>query len=69
MGLKWTDIEDIAIQLHEKMPGVDPLTLRFTDLSRWVCELPDFIDEPGLSNEAKLEAIQMAWLEEYQDNR
>jgi len=69
MGLKWTDIEDIAIQLHEKMPGVDPLTLRFTDLRRWVCELPDFIDEPGLSNEAKLEAIQMAWLEEYQDNR
>ncbi|HOA72765.1 MAG TPA: Fe-S cluster assembly protein IscX [Phycisphaerae bacterium] len=68
-GLKWTDSEDIAIALHEKMPDVDPLTVRFTDLHRYVCELEDFDDDPKASNEAKLEAIQMAWLEERQDAR
>jgi FeS assembly protein IscX len=65
MSLKWTDTEDIAILLHEKRPDTDPLTVRFTDLCRWVCELEEFADEAKLSNEAKLEAIQMAWLEEY----
>jgi FeS assembly protein IscX len=63
-ALKWTDIEDIAIALFEKMPDVDPLTVRFTDLHRYVCELDGFADDPKLSNEAKLEAIQMAWVEE-----
>ena len=65
--LTWTDTEDLAILLHEKYPDVDPLTVRFTDLHRWVCELPDFGDDPKTSNEAKLEAIQMAWSEEYRD--
>ncbi len=65
--LTWTDSEDIGLQLHEKYPDVDPLTARFTELHRWVCELPDFGDDPKASNEAKLEAIQMAWLEEYRD--
>jgi FeS assembly protein IscX len=65
MKLKWTDSEDIGIALHERMPQVDPLTVRFTDLHRWVTELEEFEDDPRASNEAKLEAIQMAWLEEY----
>ena len=65
--LKWTDSEDIGILLHEKMPDLDPLTVRFTDLRDWVIELPDFDDDEKASNEAKLEAIQMAWLEEYKD--
>jgi len=68
-GLKWTDSEDIGIALYEKMPDVDPLSVRFTDLHRWVCELEDFEDDPQSSNEARLEAIQMAWLEERRENR
>ncbi|TWT44016.1 hypothetical protein RAS1_04210 [Phycisphaerae bacterium RAS1] len=63
--LKWTDAEDIAIELHERQPDLDPLTVRYTDLHRWVCELPNFKDDPKSSSEGKLEAIQMAWLEEY----
>lgn len=69
MKLTWTDQEDIAIELTDKFPDLDPLTVRFTDLHQWVTELPDFDDEPGASNEAKLEAIQMAWLEEYKDRQ
>ena len=65
--MKWIDAEDIAIALVEKFPGVDPLTVRFTDLRKWVTELEDFDDDPDKSNEAKLEAIQMAWHEEYGD--
>lgn len=63
--LKWTDTEDLAILLHERFPDTDPLSVRFTDLHRWVCDLEDFGDDPKASNEAKLEAIQMAWLEEH----
>jgi FeS assembly protein IscX len=66
--LKWTDSEDIAILLHEKFPDLDPLTVRFTDLHNWVVDLPDFDDEHKASNEAKLEAIQMAWLDEYRES-
>lgn len=68
-GLKWTDTEDIALALLEKMPDIDPLTVRFTDLRQWVCELEEFADDPHASNEAKLEAIQMAWVEEREDTR
>jgi FeS assembly protein IscX len=63
--LKWSDIEDIAIALSEKFPDLDPLSVRFTDLHQWVCDLPDFGDDPKASNEKKLEAIQMAWVEEW----
>lgn len=66
-ALKWTDSEDIAIALHERFPELDPLTVRFTDLRQWVLEVPGFADDPKASNEAKLEAIQMAWLQEWQD--
>ena len=67
MGLKWDDAEDIAIALADEHEGLDPLTVRFTDLHRLVTELDEFDDDPKASNEGKLEAIQMAWLEEYRD--
>jgi FeS assembly protein IscX len=63
----WTNSEEIGIQLQEKFPEVDPLTVRFTDLHRYVTELAGFADDPAKSNEPRLEAIQMAWLEEYKD--
>ncbi len=62
--MKWTDVDEIAILLFEKFPGVDPLALRFTDLHRKVTELPGFDDDPKRSNEKILEAIQMKWLDE-----
>jgi FeS assembly protein IscX len=65
--VKWTDTEDVAIALAEKFPDVDPLAVRFTDLRQKVLELAGFTDDPGASNESKLEAIQMAWLEELED--
>lgn len=65
--LKWTDTEEIALQLHSLAPTENPLQVRFTDLHQRVCRLPDFADDPKSSNEAKLEAIQMAWLAEFQD--
>ena len=64
MGLKWTDIREIAIALAERHADVEPLSIRFTDLHRWVLELPGFSDVPERSNESILEAIQMAWLDE-----
>ncbi len=65
--LTWRSTEDIAILLAESHAGVNPLGVRFTDLHRWVVELPGFADDPKGSNEGILEAIQMAWLEEYED--
>jgi FeS assembly protein IscX len=65
--VKWTDAEDIGIALVEQFPGVDPLTIRFTDLRDRVIALPGFDDDPKGSNEPKLEAIQMAWHEEFTD--
>ena len=62
--LHWTDVEDIAMLLHEKLPDVDPLSIRFTDLHKWVLELPNFKGDPGKSGEKILEAIQMAWVDE-----
>ena len=67
MELDWNDVEDIALQLMQTHPGIDPLTVRFTDLHTWVRGIPGFIGNPEKSNEKILEAIQMAWHEEYQD--
>ena len=67
--MKWTDAEDIAIALVDKYPNLDPLTLRFTDLRGYVLALDGFDDDPKTSNEPKLEAIQMAWLEEYKESQ
>jgi FeS assembly protein IscX len=61
--LSWDDFEDIADGLAAAHPEVDPLSVRFTDLHRWVTELPGFADDPQKSTEGKLERIQMAWVE------
>jgi FeS assembly protein IscX len=66
-NLTWESTEDIGILLSAKHPDIDPLSVRFTDLHRYVTELPEFKDDPQKSNEAKLEAIQMAWHEEFLD--
>ena len=65
--LTWDDAQDIGILLSEKHPNTDPLTVRYTDLHRYVTELADFKDDPKKSSEGKLEAIQMAWHEEYEE--
>jgi FeS assembly protein IscX len=65
--IHWTDSDEIGIQLAEKFPDIDPLTVRFTELHRYVTELEGFADDPVQSNEARLEAIQMAWLDEWRD--
>ncbi len=65
--ISWDDAEDIALLLADKFADIDPLTVRFTDLHRYVTELPEFADDPKKSNEGKLEGIQMAWYEEWKD--
>jgi FeS assembly protein IscX len=67
--MKWTDAEDIGIALNEKFRDVDPLAVRFTDLRDKVLALDGFTDDPQGSNEPKLEAIQMAWYEEWKENQ
>ena len=67
--MKWTDAEDLGIALYEKFSDTDPLTVRFTDLREKVMGLEGFQDDPKASNEPKLEAIQMAWYEEWKDNQ
>ena len=67
--MKWTNSEDIGIALFEKFPAVDPLTIRFTDLREKVMSLDGFDDDRKASNEAKLEAIQMAWYKEWKESQ
>jgi FeS assembly protein IscX len=69
MGLKWDEPGDIAEVLAENHPGINPLQVRFTDLRQWVADLDEFDDDPAASNESKLEAIQMAWNEIYEENK
>ena len=64
MELKWIDVQEIAIELDEAYPEVDPRTVNFVDLRNWVLDLPDFADDPNHSGEKILEAIQMHWIEE-----
>jgi FeS assembly protein IscX len=66
MALTWTDTLDIAIELEEAYPDVDPLHVNFVDLRNWVLALDDFDDDPEHCGERILEAIQMAWIEERQ---
>ncbi|HMF74836.1 MAG TPA: Fe-S cluster assembly protein IscX [Bryobacteraceae bacterium] len=68
-GLTWNQTEDIALSLYEAHPGYDPTHIRYTDLHKMITALPDFKDDPMASTEGKLEAIQMAWIEEIQDNQ
>jgi FeS assembly protein IscX len=67
--LDWDDAEDIALELLERYPDTDPLSVRFTDLRQRVLEIEDFVGDPAASSEGRLEAIQMAWWEEWQDSR
>jgi FeS assembly protein IscX len=69
MDLKWQDTEEIAIRLVEEHPETDPLSGRVTDMLAWIVALPEFKDDHKKSNEKILEAIQMAWHEEYQDSK
>ncbi len=62
--IKWIDVQEIALQLHEKFPDIDPLSIRFTDLHRWICEITGFDDDPNHSNEKILETIQELWIKE-----
>ena len=64
MSLKWTDVLEIAIQLAESKPEVDPMSVNFVDLRKWVMELPEFDDKPEHCGEKRLEAIQAHWIEE-----
>lgn len=66
--LTWNNLDEIAFALSEKFPDLDPTNIRFTDLHKWITELEGFDDDPLKSNEAKLERVQTAWLEEYQEN-
>ena len=67
--LTWDQAENIGIALSEKFPDMDPTFVRYTDMHQRITKLEDFDDDPKKSNEAKLEAIQMAWLEEFKDNQ
>lgn len=69
MKLTWNDAEDIGIALQEKFPNLDPLAVRFTDLHKYIVELKGFSDDPKGSTESKLEAIQMAWYEEWKSSQ
>ena len=62
--MRWIDTNDIALDLLENFPEVDPISIRFTDLRTWIVTLPNFDDDPNKCNEKILEAIQMAWIEE-----
>ena len=62
--MKWTEVQEIAIQLSETRPDVDPTKLNFVDLMRWVMALPEFDDDPKRCGERVLEAIQQAWIDE-----
>lgn len=64
--LHWDDAEELGLALADKFADVNPLEVRFTDLHRWITQLPTFVDDTSASNEGKLERIQMAWYEEYQ---
>jgi FeS assembly protein IscX len=67
--VNWSDAEDIGMALLAAHPGIDPLTVRFTQLREWILQLPGFDADASASTEGKLEAIQMAWHEEWQDAR
>lgn len=69
MGVKWDQAEEIAEILAENHPGLNPLDVRFTDLRQWVIDLDEFEDDPAGSSEGKLEAIQMAWREIYEEQQ
>jgi len=64
--MRWTDTQEIAENLYDAMPEIDPKTVRFTDLRQWILDLKDFDDDPNKCGERILEAVQLAWIEEYE---
>lgn len=62
--MKWTDVQEIGIQLADAKPDVDPTQVNFVDLMNWVIALPEFDDDPRHCGEKVLEAIQQAWIDE-----
>lgn len=67
--LNWSTAENIGVALYDKFPTVDPKTVRFTDMHKWITDLDGFDDDPARSNEAKLEAIWAFWHGEWEDNQ
>ena len=67
MPLNWTDSSALGELLFERYDTLDPLTVRYTDLHKWVMDLEGFEGPPAGSSEKILEAIQMAWYEEWKD--
>lgn len=63
--MKWTDSQQIAEALFDTHPGINPSTVRFTDLMAWVMALNGFNDTPEHCGEKILEAIQLAWIDEF----
>ncbi len=68
-GLTWDHSQDLALSLFEAHPDIDPADIRHTELHKWITQLPNFEDDPVASTEGKLEAIQMAWVAEFQEKR
>jgi len=64
--MRWTDTQEIAENLYDAMPEIDPKTVRFTDLRQWILDLKDFDDDPNKCGERILEAVQLAWIDEYE---
>ena len=62
--MKWTDTQDIAIELYDTYPDIDPQYVHYPDMHQWICKLKNFDDDPQKSGEKILEAIQMAWIDE-----
>ena len=67
MTWTWRDVDEIALDLVERYPQVDPLTIKFPDLKKMITELPTFGDDPDAATERVLESIQSAWYDEFED--
>lgn len=67
MSLNWRDSRAIGEALYDKFPDTDPISVRFTDLHQWICELQEFSDDPCASSEKILEAILLVWIDEYRE--
>ena len=64
MEIDWSDIQEIALELYENFPEIDPQWISFPDLHKKISNLKNFVGDPSKSNEKILEAIQMAWMDE-----
>ena len=66
--MKWTDVQDVAVELAETMPEVDPQYIEYDELREWVTQLDGFDDDPNRVDEKELEAIHLAWIDEAAQN-